>query len=90
MILPLIVLGYFITKINFKRGGSYVESPDFIKKKKTTKNRKNDDDRRFQYVATIALKLDEKKDSQRFSNVKSFINNCNWEGLHQKLKIEKV
>ena len=63
MILPLIVLGYFITKINFKRGGSYVESPDFIKKKKTTKNGKNDDDRCFQYAATIALKFDEKKRS---------------------------
>ena len=31
-------------KINFKRGGSYVDSPDWIKKKKTI-NPKNTDDK---------------------------------------------
>ena len=35
---------YKCYKINFKRGGSYVDSPDWIKKKKTI-NPKNTDDK---------------------------------------------
>ena len=36
-------------KVNFKRGGSYIDSPDWIKKKKATINLKNADDKCFQY-----------------------------------------
>ena len=43
-------------KVNFKRGGSYIDSPDWIKKKKATINPKNTDDKCFQYAATVALK----------------------------------
>ena len=32
-------------KVNFRRGGSYIDSPDWIKKKKTTINPKNTDDK---------------------------------------------
>ena len=43
-------------KINFKRCGSYIDSPDWIKKEKSTINSKSDDnDKCFQYAATIAL-----------------------------------
>ena len=34
-------------KINFKRGGSYIDSSDCIKKKETTINPKNEDDKCF-------------------------------------------
>ena len=34
------LLYYKCHKINFKRGGSYIETPDWIKKKKATINQK--------------------------------------------------
>ena len=52
------LLYYKFHKINFKRGGSY---NDWIKKKKATINPKNDDERCFQYAATIVLSFDETK-----------------------------
>ena len=57
---------YKCHKVNFKRGRSYINSPDWIKKKKTTINRKNGDDKCFQYAATVALNYEEIKwDSER-------------------------
>ena len=38
---------YRCHKINFERGGSYIDSPDWTKKKKTTINPKNKDDKCF-------------------------------------------
>ena len=35
-------------KLNFKPGGSYIDSPDWIKNKKATVNLKNEDDKGFQ------------------------------------------
>ena len=32
-------------KLNFKRGGSYIDSPDWIKNKKATINSQNEDGR---------------------------------------------
>ena len=49
------VMYYKCHKVNFKRGGSYIGSPDWIKKKKTTINPKSEDDKCFQYAATVAL-----------------------------------
>ena len=76
-------------KINVKRGGSYINSPDWIKKKKAKINPKNDDDKCFQYAAKIALNFEEiKKDLQSVLNIKPFINNYNWEGIICPSKIE--
>ena len=41
-------------KVNFNRGGSYIDSPDRMKNKKATINPRNSDDKYFQYVATLA------------------------------------
>ena len=41
--------------MHFKCGGPYIDSPDWIKKKKATVNSKNGDDKCFQYAATVAL-----------------------------------
>ena len=69
------LLYYKYHKISFKHGGSYIDSPDWIKKKKATICPKNDDDKCFQYAAIIALNFDEnQKDRQRVSNIKPFIN----------------
>ena len=52
---------YKCHKVNFKCGGSYIDSPDWIKKKKTTINPKNTDDKCFQYAVTVALNCEEIK-----------------------------
>ena len=46
-------------KVNFQRGGSYIDSPDCMKKE--TRNPKNTDHKCFQYVATVALTYEEIK-----------------------------
>ena len=47
---------YKCHKVCFKCGGSYTDSPDWIKKKKATINLKNKDDKCFQYAVTGTLK----------------------------------
>ena len=55
------VLYYKCHKVNFKRGGSYIDSPDWIKNIKATINPKHEDDKYFQYAATVALNYEEIK-----------------------------
>ena len=78
---------YKCHKVNFKRGGSYIYSPDWIKNKKVTINPKNEDDKCFQYAATIALNYEEiESNPERVSNIKPFINKFDWEGINYPLK----
>ena len=42
-------------ELNFECGGSYIDSPGWIKNKTVTKNLRNTHDKYFQYVATFAL-----------------------------------
>ena len=49
------LLYYKCHKVNFKRGGSYIHSPDWMKEIKATINPKNIDDKCFQYAPTVAL-----------------------------------
>ena len=42
-------------KISLNRGGSYIDSAKWLKNKKATINPKNNDDKYFQYAATVAL-----------------------------------
>ena len=46
---------YKCQKVNFRHGGSNIDSPDWIKEKKITINPKYEDDKCFQYVVTVAL-----------------------------------
>ena len=48
-------LNYIFHKIYLKRCGSYIETPEWIKKKKATINVENEDDKCFQYSVTVAL-----------------------------------
>ena len=41
--------------ITLNRGGSYIDSPEWLKNKKSTINLKNNDDKYVQYVVTVAL-----------------------------------
>ena len=49
------LLYYHLQKIGLKRGGSYIDSPEWLKNKKATINPKNNDDNCFQHSLTVAL-----------------------------------
>ena len=62
-------------KVNFKRGGSYIDSPNWLEIKKVTTNKKNEDDKCFQYPETIAINYEEIKCNPEITlNIKPFIN----------------
>ena len=66
-------LYYDFNKISLNRGGSYIDSPKWIKVKKSTINPKNNDHKCFQYAVTLALNLDKiNKHLQRISKIKPF------------------
>ena len=46
---------YKFHKVNFRCGGSYIHSAEWMKKKKATINPNTEDDKSFQYVVTVAL-----------------------------------
>ena len=46
---------YKCHKVNFKRVGSYIDSQNWIKKRKATIIPRNEDDKCFQFAATVAL-----------------------------------
>ena len=57
------------------RGGSYIDSPDWRKKKKATIKPKNTDEICFQYATTVAINYEETESHpDRISSIKQFIN----------------
>ena len=78
------LLYYKCHKTNPNRGGSYIDSPDWIKDKKATLNLINKTDNKcFQCTVTVALNHEEiKKDPQRITKLKLFMNKYNWEGIN--------
>ena len=75
-------LYYDFNKTSINRGGSYIDSPKWLKDKKSTINPKNNDDKCFQYAETLALNFDKiKKDPERVSKIKPFIEKYNWEDI---------
>ena len=82
-------LYYDLNKVNLSRGGSYIDSPEWLKNKKTTVNPKNNDDKFFQYATTVALNYEQiKKDPQRISKIKPFIDQYNWKEIYFPSHIE--
>ena len=72
-------LFYDLNRITISKGGSYIESPKWLKDKKCTINQKNTDNKCFQYATTLALNFNNiDKHHQRISKIKPFINNYNW------------
>ena len=70
---------YDFNKTSIYRGGTYIDSPKWLKNKKSTINPKNNDDKCFQYAVTLALNLDNiNKHPQRISKIKPFIDQYNW------------
>ena len=75
-------LYYDFNEISLNRGGSYIDSPKWLKAKKSTINPKNNDDKCLQYTITLALNLDKiNRDPQRISKIKPFINQYNWKDI---------
>ena len=74
------LLYYHLQKIGLKRGGSYIDSPEWLKNKKATINPENNDDNCFQYALTVALNHQNiGKNPQIITKIKSFIDRYNWE-----------
>ena len=59
-------------KITFKRGGSYIDSPDWMKNKKVAINPINEKDHKcFQQATAVALNHEEiRKDPKRITKIK--------------------
>ena len=71
-------LYYDFNQIRINRGGSYIDSPKWLKDKKPTINPINNDYKCFQYAVTLALNLDKiGKNPQRISKIKPFIDQYN-------------
>ena len=76
------LLCYDFNKISLNRGGTYIDSPKWLKDKKSTINPKNNDHKCFQYAVTLALNLDKiNKNPQRISKIKPFIDQYNWKDI---------
>ena len=73
------LLHYHLQNKSLKRGGSYIDSPRWLRNKRTTINPQNNDDNFFQYASTVALNYNEiENQPERISNIKPFIDQYNW------------
>ena len=71
------LLYYDFNKTSINR--DYIDSPKWLKYKKSTINPKNNDDKCFQYAVTLALNLDNiDNHPERLSKIKPFIEKYNW------------
>ena len=75
-------LYYDFNKTSINRGGSYIDSPQWLKNKKSTINPKNNDDKCFQYAVTLALNLNRiDNHPERISKITPFIDQYNWKDI---------
>ena len=75
-------LHYDLNKISISGGGSYIDSPKWLKNKKSIINPKNNDYKCFQYAITLALNLDKiNNHPERISKIKPFIEEYNWKDI---------
>ena len=78
------VLYYKLHKTSLDRGRSYIDSPEWLKNKKTTINPKNKkDDKCFQYAITLALNYQKiNNNQQEIYNIKPFIDQHGCNGIN--------
>ena len=73
---------YDFNKISISRGVSYIDSPKWLKNKKSTINLKNNDYKCFQHAVTLVLNLDRINNHlQIISKIKPFIEQYNWKEI---------
>ena len=77
------LLNYKFHKISLNRGGSCIDSPEWLKNKKPTINQINKkDDNYFQHAITIALNYEEiGKNPERITKIKPLMNKFNWKDI---------
>ena len=56
------VLYYNLNKVSLSTGGSYIDSPEWLKHKKATINPNNNGNKCFQYALTVALNYEQIKE----------------------------
>ena len=67
-------LYYDFNKTSIYRGGTYIDSPKWLRDKRSTINPKNKDNKCFQYAVTLALNLGNIDNRlERISKIKPFI-----------------
>ena len=73
-------LYYNLNKVSLTRGGSYIDSPKWLKNKEATVNPENKKDGKcFQYALTVALNHEQiKNNPERISKIKPFTDQYNW------------
>ena len=73
---------YNFNKTDIYRGRSYIDSPKWLKDKKSTINPKNNDHKCFQYAATLALNFDNiNNHPEKISKIRPFIDQYNWKDI---------
>ena len=76
------VLFYSLHKISLNRGGSYIDSPEWLKNKKATINPKNKDNECLKHAIVAALNHEKNKNNpERMSNLKPFTDQYKWKGI---------
>ena len=76
------LLYYSLQEISLNRGGSYIDSPEWLKNKKATINPKIEDNECFKYAITVALNLEKiENHPEIISNLKPFIDQYNWKEI---------
>ena len=76
-------LYYDLNRITISKGGSYIESPKWLKDKICVVNQKHNDNKCFQYAATLALNFNNiDGNPQRKSKIKPFIINYKWNDIN--------
>ena len=74
---------YDFNRVSTCKGRSYIDSPKWLKDKKSTVNQKHNDFKCFQYATTLALNFDNVTNhSERVVKVKSFIDKYNWNDIN--------
>ena len=73
---------YNFNKTSIYRGGSYTDSPKWLKDKKSTINPKNNNHKCFQYAATLTLNFDNiNNHPEKISKIRPFIDQYNWKDI---------
>ena len=76
-------LFYDFNRLSISKGGSYIESPKWLKDKKYIVNQKNNDNKCFQYAIILALNFNKiDRNPQRISRIKPFIDNYSWNDIN--------
>ena len=77
-----VALYHDFNRISLGRGGSYIDSPKWLKDKKATIDFKNNDDKCFQYAINVALNHQKIKiHPERTSKIKPLIDQYNWKEI---------